>query len=82
MIDEESENDHKVSLDDTQPHKLSLEDTQPHTHNHVVKKPSRWKRIRKKIWTAIERLALKLISKLLNISPPPSPTSESRHVNN
>lgn len=58
----------------------SLDDTQPHAHNHGTKKPSRWKRVRKRIWAALERLTLKLLSKLLNISPPPSPTSESRHV--
>ena len=58
------------------------EEQHKHAHIHAIKKPSRWKRVRKKIWAAIERLALKLLSKLLNISPPPSPTSESRHVNN
>ena len=45
---------------------------------HKVKHPSRWKRIKQKIMAILEKLALKLLSKILRI--PPSPTSINRQL--
>ena len=45
---------------------------------HKIKHPSRWKRIKQKIMAILEKLALKLLSKILRI--PPSPTSNNRQL--
>lgn len=49
---------------------MQTEHTTPQSA-HKIKHPSRWKRIKQKIMALLEKLALKLLSKILRIPPSP-----------
>jgi len=50
----------------------------PASSSDARKHPSRWKRIKQKIMALLEKLALKLLSKILRLHP--SPTSSNRQL--